>query len=154
LTDSRALPPLPLGEDGGEGSPANTLLDGQPFLRAYKISKRFDDDISAVCLAIQLTVYSGVVTHASIGAGGVAATPVRARQTEAALQGQPWNSTTVQTAMAVLRAEFQPISDMRASAGYRQTVLGNLLQRFWLDSQGQHPVNLDTLNAATLEALA
>jgi xanthine dehydrogenase small subunit len=127
---------------------------GAEFLRAYKISKRFDDDISAVCLAIQVTLLDGVVTQASIGAGGVAATPVRARQTEAALQGQPWNLATVQAAMAVLRAEFQPISDMRASAGYRQTVLGNLLQRFWLDSQGQHPVNLETLNAATLEALA
>ncbi|MDP2261572.1 MAG: FAD binding domain-containing protein [Hydrogenophaga sp.] len=147
-------PPLPLGEGWGEGPPTGPLLEARAFLRVYKISKRFDDDISAVCLAIQITVQDGVVTQASIGAGGVAATPVRARQTEAALRGQPWTLRTVQAAMAVLRNEFQPISDMRASAHYRQTVLGNLLQRFWLDSQGQHPVNLETLNAATLEALA
>lgn len=123
-------------------------------MKVYKISKRFDDDISAVCLAIQMTVADGVVMDVSIGAGGVAATPVRARQTEAALRGQPWTPETVKTAVAALRAEFQPISDMRASAAYRHTVLGNLLQRFWLESQGLQHINLDNLNAATLEALA
>jgi xanthine dehydrogenase small subunit len=127
--------------------------DGE-FMRVYKISKRFDDDISAVCLAIRMVVEDGVVTAVSIGAGGVAATPARARQTEAALLGQPWTAETVRAATAALRAEFQPISDMRASAAYRQTVLGNLLQRFWLESQGLQHINLDTLNAATLEALA
>jgi xanthine dehydrogenase small subunit len=129
-------------------------IKGQPFLRVYKISKRFDDDISAVCLAIQLTVAEGVVRQISIGAGGVAATPVRARQTEAALLGQPWTADTVMAATAALRAEFQPISDMRASAHYRQTVLGNLLQRFWLESQGLQAINLESLNAATLEEAA
>jgi xanthine dehydrogenase small subunit len=124
------------------------------FMRVYKISKRFDDDISAVCLAIRMVVAGGVVNEVSIGAGGVAATPARARQTEAALRGQPWNADTVMAAVAALRAEFQPISDMRASAAYRHTVLGNLLQRFWLESQGLQHINLDTLNAATLEALA
>ena len=126
---------------------------GESF-KAYKISKRFDDDISAVCLAIRTTVKDGVVQDVSIGAGGVAATPARARQTEAALRGQPWTADTVMAAVAALRAEFQPISDMRASAAYRQTVLGNLLQRYWLESQGLQHINLDTLNAATLEALA
>ena len=121
-------------------------------MKAYKISKRFDDDISAVCLAIQMTLQDGVVQHISIGAGGVAATPARARQTEAALLGQPWNADTVMAATAALRAEFQPISDMRASARYRHTVLGNLLQRFWLESQGITAINLE--NIQTLEALA
>jgi xanthine dehydrogenase small subunit len=124
------------------------------FMRVYKISKRFDDDISAVCLAIQMTLNGGVVQQVSIGAGGVAATPARARQTEAALRDQPWNADTVMAAAAALRVEFQPISDMRASAAYRQTVLGNLLQRFWLESQGLNTINLESLNAATLEALA
>jgi xanthine dehydrogenase small subunit len=123
---------------------------GERF-EVYKISKRFDDDISAVCLAVQMTVQGGVVQQVSIGAGGVAATPVRARQTEAALLGQPWNADTVMSATAALRAEFQPISDMRASAAYRQTVLGNLLQRFWLESQGMQAINLERLD--TLEAL-
>jgi xanthine dehydrogenase small subunit len=125
---------------------------GSVMERVYKISKRFDDDISAVCLAIQMTVKGGVVQQVSIGAGGVAATPARARQTEAALLGAAWNADTVMTAMAALRDEFQPISDMRASAHYRRTVLGNLLQRFWLESQGQTAINL--ASADTLEALA
>ena len=112
--------------------------------RVYKISKRFDDDISAVCLALNLQVADGRVVHASMGVGGVAATPVRASQTEAALRGQPWTTATVQQAMATLRGEFSPISDMRASASYRVQVLGNLLQRFWLESQGRRNINLES----------
>jgi xanthine dehydrogenase small subunit len=112
--------------------------------RVYKISKRFDDDISAVCLALNLQITDGRVMHASIGVGGVAATPVRASQTEAALRGQPWTLETVKNAMTTLRGEFSPISDMRASASYRVQVLGNLLQRFWLESQGLQSINLES----------
>ena len=121
-------------------------------LKAYKISKRFDDDISAVCLVLNLDIADGTVQRASIGAGGVAATPVRAQQTEAALQGQPWTEATVQQAMRVLQAEFSPISDMRASGDYRRTVLGNLLQRFWLESQGGAPASIAQLQATHLES--
>jgi xanthine dehydrogenase small subunit len=115
------------------------------FSRVYKISKRFEDDISAVCLAINLHIADGIVHSASIGAGGVAATPVRARKTEAALRGQPWTQATIQQAMQTLRDEFTPISDMRATAAYRSTVLGNLLQRFWLESQGAVLTDLRSL---------
>ncbi len=121
------------------------------LLRAYKISKRYDDDISAVCLVLNLTLDGDLVRDISIGAGGVAATPVRARQTEAALRGQPWSQASVQAAMQTLRAEFEPISDMRASSSYRLQVLGNLLQRFWLESQGEQHINLE---AFKLEALS
>ena len=114
------------------------------LLKVYKISKRFDDDISAVCLAINLHIDKGIVVMASIGAGGVAATPVRAVKTEAALLGKPWTADTVQQAMATLRAEFSPISDLRASSGYRIKVLGNLLQRYWLESQGLKHINLQS----------
>jgi xanthine dehydrogenase small subunit len=116
------------------------------FLRAEKVSKRFEDDISAVCLVVQLHIEDGVVRDARIGAGGVAATPVRARQTEAALRGQPWNADTVMAAAAVLRAEFQPISDMRASADYRRAVLGNLLRRLWLEHQGLRGLRLEAVD--------
>ena len=123
-------------------------------LRAYKISKRFDDDISAVCLVINLDIEADVVRRASIGAGGVAATPARARQTEAALTGQPWNADTIARAAQALQGEFNPISDMRASGTYRRTVLASLLQRFWLESQGMQHINLESLTPSTLEALA
>ena len=115
------------------------------FSRVYKISKRLEDDISAVCLALNLHITDGMVARASIGVGGVAATPVRAIKTQAALLGQPWNPATVQAAAQVLRAEFSPISDMRASAAYRSEVLGNLLQRYWLESQGAANSSLETL---------
>ena len=114
--------------------------------RVYKISKRTEDDISAVCLALQLHIQGGKVTRASIGAGGVAATPARARATQAALRGQPWNEITVRAAIDTLRAEFAPISDMRASGDYRRQVLGNLLWRFWLESQGQTATDIHHLD--------
>ncbi len=123
------------------------------FLRAYKISKRFEDDISAVCLVVSLHFEGGHVSSASIGVGGVAATPVRAVKAEGILTGKPWTQHTVDLAKAALGAEFSPISDMRASSGYRSLVLGNLLQRFWLESQGETGLNLETLDGAEEVAL-
>jgi xanthine dehydrogenase small subunit len=124
---------------------------GQEFLRAYKISKRYDDDISAVCLVLNMQFNDGLVASVSIGAGGVAATPARARKTQAFLLGKPWTQAIALDAAKVLRAEFQPIADMRASAGYRSEVLGNLMQRFWLESQGVRQINLEQF---TLQELA
>jgi xanthine dehydrogenase small subunit len=118
------------------------------FSRVYKVSKRFEDDISAVCLAISLQIDGGLVASASIGVGGVAATPVRARAAEKVLLGAPWNVATVERAAGALQAEFQPISDMRASAGYRKQVLVSLLQRFWLESQGTANTQLANLSIA------
>jgi xanthine dehydrogenase small subunit len=118
------------------------------FLRAYKISKRYDDDISAVCLAINMVVQGETVTEIGIGAGGVAATPVRAVETENFMTGKPWNEQTALEAAQVLRAEFQPITDMRASAAYRSQVLGNLVQRFWLESRGMDRINLESFSLA------
>ena len=122
------------------------------FLRAYKISKRYDDDISAVCLVVAARLVAGVVTQVGIGAGGVAATPARALQTEAMLRGQPWTAQAAQAAAAALRDEFRPIGDMRASAAYRAEVLGNLMQRFWLESQGATAINLEQFRLQELAA--
>ena len=105
------------------------------WLRADKISKRFEDDISAVCLAVALQVEDGVIHSARIGAGGVAAVPARAIQTEAALAGQQCAEVIFDAAASVLEAEFKPLSDMRASSAYRRAVLGNLLRRGWQQSQ-------------------
>ena len=116
------------------------------LMRVYKISKRFDDDISAICLGINLHIDKGIVIKASIGVGGVAATPVRAIKTEAACAHKPWSRATINHAIEVLRAEFSPISDMRASSDYRRVVLGNLLERFWLESQGVQKINLQSFH--------
>jgi xanthine dehydrogenase small subunit len=120
------------------------------FVRAYKISKRYDDDISAVCLVVNLTSENGMVAKVSIGAGGVAPTPARAAGTEAFLRGRPWTQDTAREAARRLRAEFQPIGDMRASAAYRSEVLGNLVQRFWLESQGLEHINLESASWAVM----
>jgi len=107
----------------------------QERVAAYKISKRFDQDISAICLALRLSFADGRVQSARIGAGSITGIPARARNTEAALVGQPWNQATVQRAIEVIRQEFKPTTGVRASASYRRQVTGNLLQRFWLESQ-------------------
>ncbi|MFN3612506.1 xanthine dehydrogenase small subunit [Tepidimonas sp.] len=125
------------------------LGDGpaRPEVHAHKVSKRFEDDISAVCLAVALwRDDDGRVVQARIGAGGVAPVPARARAAEAALRGQPWQADTVRAAMNALRAEFAPLSDGRASAAYRRAVLGNLLWRTWLataTAPDAPPVRLD-----------
>jgi xanthine dehydrogenase small subunit len=105
-------------------------------LRVYKLSKRFDQDISAVLGAFNVTVSGGLVTAARIAFGGLAATPKRANALEAALTGQPWNDASVTTAMAALAQDFTPLSDMRASAEYRLETAKNMLARYFDDLNG------------------
>lgn len=94
-----------------------------------KVSKRRDQDISAVLGAYRLRIDGGIVRAARLAFGGMAATPARARQAEAALVGRPWSDATVAAAAAVMEGDFQPVDDWRGSARYRQVVAGNLLRR-------------------------
>ncbi|MGI9301350.1 MAG: xanthine dehydrogenase small subunit [Gammaproteobacteria bacterium] len=105
-------------------------------VRSYKISKRFDQDISAVCGAYQLCLDGGRVSQIRIAYGGVAAVPKRATAGEQTLRGREWNDASVQAAMAALDRDYTPISDMRASADYRRVVARNLLYRFYLETSG------------------
>ena len=98
-----------------------------------KIAKRRYDDISSVAVAAALDVVDGTVVRARIGLGGVAATPLRARATEAALEGRPWTKETVEEASRVLAGEGTPIDDQRASAAYRSAMLGNALRAWWAE---------------------
>jgi xanthine dehydrogenase small subunit len=109
------------------------------IFHTYKLSKRFDQDISAVCAAIALTLEGGVARNVRIAFGGMAATPKRAAAAEAVLEGQPWNEASVEKAMAALEADFTPLSDMRASAAYRMLGAKNLLRRAFLESTPQAP---------------
>jgi xanthine dehydrogenase small subunit len=109
-------------------------------LRAYKLSKRYDQDICAVFACFALDVVDGRVAAARIGCGGVAAVPTRAIATEAALAGKPWTEETADAAARTLEGEFTPIDDMRASAAYRRKALGNLLRRCWLETSGSGPI--------------
>ncbi|MCY1395380.1 xanthine dehydrogenase, small subunit [compost metagenome] len=109
------------------------LRDDQ-LLRVDKISKRRDDDISAVCLALRLDLADdGTVRDARLACGGMAATPLRGRHTEAALTGRPFDAKAVAAAQVALAEDFQPIDDLRASAAYRLKVAQNLLQRALLE---------------------
>jgi xanthine dehydrogenase small subunit len=100
----------------------------------YKISKRFDQDISAVCAAFYVSLADGVVTGARICFGGMAATPKRAAGCEAALIGKSWTEATVKVAMQALESDYTPMTDMRSSAEYRSKVAQSLLFKFFIES--------------------
>jgi len=103
--------------------------------RAYKVSKRLDDDISAVCAAFNLTIVDGVVTDARIAFGGMAAIPKRASACEAALVGSAWYPGVIERACDALSEDFTPLSDFRASKEYRLLTAQNLLRKFFLEQQ-------------------
>jgi xanthine dehydrogenase small subunit len=125
------------------------------FSRVYKLSKRYDDDISAVCLAVSLHLDGSRIDKLSIGVGGVAATPVRARKTEQLAHSAIWCRHRFEALKESLQAEFSPISDMRASGEYRRAMIGALFERFWMESQGEPVIRLESLGAAKqLEALS
>jgi xanthine dehydrogenase small subunit len=96
----------------------------------YKVSKRFDQDISALCAAFCVRVEDGQVLAARIAFGGMAAIPARAPAAERALLGARWDPATIEAAVSALAQDFQPLSDLRASSAYRLRVAGNLLRRF------------------------
>ena len=106
--------------------------------RAYKVSKRQDDDISAVCAAFNLRLDNGVVTEARIAFGGMAATPKRAKACEAALLGAPWSSASIELACRALGEDFTPLSDFRASKEYRLLIGQNLLRKYFIELQNPH----------------
>ena len=120
------------------------LADNQVF-RTYKISKRYDQDISAVIGAFRLTLDDGVVTDARIAFGGMAATPKRAPRCEAALIGKPWNTETARAAGAMVGKDYAPIDDHRASADYRVRVAANLFVRLFRDLSGANAIEVVTL---------
>lgn len=106
-------------------------------LRSHKLSKRFDQDISAVCTAYRLELDDGVVRSFRMACGGLATTIKRASLCEAAVCGKQWSEATIAEASLALAQDFAPISDMRASAGYRLRATQNLLRRFFLETRGE-----------------
>jgi xanthine dehydrogenase small subunit len=122
--------------------------------RTYKVAKRYDQDISAVCGAFALRIADGVIADARIAFGGVAATPKRAPHAEAALKGAPWDAATTQRAMDTLAADYQPLTDMRATSAYRLKVARNLLWRFHLETRDANPLALCDVNAFAFDTAA
>jgi len=126
-------------------------LADDAFFAVYKISKRRDEDISALCGAFHVTLDDdGLVASARIAFGGMAGTPRRAPATEAALVGKSWAWETVEAARLAMSQDYQPLSDWRASAEYRMVSAQNLLIRFFLETCGA-PVRISR-HAAPAEA--
>ncbi|MEK8049230.1 xanthine dehydrogenase small subunit [Ideonella sp. DXS22W] len=130
----------------GEFIEAITVPLPQPgdLLRAWKLSKRFDCDISALACGLHLRLDGERVAEARFAFGGLAATVARARQAEAAVTGQPWTEGTARAAMAALTQDYQPLTDLRASAGHRQRTAANLLWRLWLETRPVDPLPANT----------
>ena len=110
-------------------------------LKCYKITKRFDQDISTLCGCFNITRHSGKITSARIAFGGMAETPKRATSVETALIGKPWTQDTITAAVTKFSTDYQPISDVRASAAYRAQTAQNLLQRYFDETFG-HATNV------------
>lgn len=121
-------------------------------LRCYKISKRFDQDITAVLGAFNIQIEDGLVASARIAFGGMAGVPARAKSCEAALLGQPWTMETVEQGKNAIDQDFNPMTDMRASASYRSLAARNLLERYYLESQSSG-LPLELANRAQLAGL-
>ena len=127
-----------------------TLQEGEKF-EVYKISKRRDEDISALCGAFKVSLDGeGRVETCRIAFGGMAATPLRASSVEQALLGSEWNEATIENALASFENDYTPLGDWRASAEYRMSVAKNLLRRFYLETTGEvaqlsrsHPTHLE-----------
>jgi len=112
------------------------LPQGEHFA-CYKVTKRRDEDISALCGAFRVFLNeAGRVGMARIAFGGMAATPKRALAVEAALVDKPWTAETIEAAIAAFATDYQPLTDMRASAEYRLLAAQNLLRRFFAETTG------------------
>jgi xanthine dehydrogenase small subunit len=128
---------------------APRLTDGQHY-RAFKVSKRFDEDISAVMLAVRVEVGGGRIIGARIACGGMAATPKRASNAEKALAGASLDDpSSWEPALVALRSDFSPLTDQRASADYRSAVARSLLEKALMEIGGSAvPTRIGVLHAA------
>lgn len=129
-------------------STSQAFLTNQVFLKSYKISKRFEDDISAALLVVRWNVNDGKFENVRISVGGMASIPKRVSTVEQALEGMIANVDTINTAKALFKSELTPLSDVRASANYRLTVVENLLTKAWLEYSNASVNNTSVENAS------
>ena len=130
----------------GEFVEAITVPKQPDTLRCYKLSKRFDQDISAVCGCLNITRDGNMITRARIAFGGMAGTPKRATTAEAALKNAPFGAAPFRAAMAAIADDFAPLSDMRASASYRMQTAQNMVLRYYYDQIG-HTTDVQQVHA-------
>jgi xanthine dehydrogenase small subunit len=131
--------------------PARTGARAALRFATYKLSKRFDSDISAVCAAFSYIADGDEIRTPRIAFGGMAATPKRASHAEAVLADATWHEATAQAAMQALAKDYAPLSDMRATSEYRLRTAQNLLYRFWLETRPHDPLPPEALNVRLAE---
>ncbi|MFM0662347.1 xanthine dehydrogenase small subunit [Paraburkholderia sediminicola] len=132
--------------------PTRTGVRKNLQFRTYKLSKRFDSDISAVCAAFSFIADGNVVREPRIAFGGMAATSKRATHAEAVLRDAEWHEATAQAAMLALGNDYAPLSDMRATSNYRLEAAKNTLYRFWLETRPNNPLPRSALDVRAVAA--
>ncbi|WP_322030689.1 xanthine dehydrogenase small subunit [Paraburkholderia sp. J76] len=132
--------------------PTRTGARANLRFRTYKVSKRFDSDISAVCAAFSYIADGDTIREPRIAFGGMAATPKRATHAEAVLADAQWHEATAQAAMIALGQDYAPLSDMRATSEYRLEAAKNTLYRFWLETRAHNPLAPQALNVRNVAA--
>ncbi|RKT26167.1 xanthine dehydrogenase small subunit [Paraburkholderia sp. RAU2J] len=132
--------------------PTRTGARANLQFRTYKLSKRFDSDISAVCAAFSFIADGKLIREPRVAFGGMAATPKRATHAEAVLGDAEWHEATAQAAMLALGNDYAPLSDMRATSDYRLEAAKNTLYRFWLETRPHNPLPKSTLDVRAVAA--
>jgi len=132
--------------------PSRTGVRKNLQFRSYKLSKRFDSDISAVCAAFSFIADGNVIREPRIAFGGMAATSKRATHAEAVLRDAEWHEATAQAAMLALGNDYAPLSDMRATSNYRLESAKNTLYRFWLETRPNNPLPKSALDVRAVAA--
>jgi len=131
--------------------PARSGARANLRFRTYKLSKRFDSDISAVCAAFSFIADGNMIREPRIAFGGMAATPKRAPHAEAVLRDTEWHEASAQAAMVALGNDYAPLSDMRATSDYRLETAKNTLYRFWLETRPHNPLPKNLLDVRAVE---
>jgi len=122
------------------------------LFNVYKISKRFEQDISSVSAAFYIELDNNHIRHASICYGGMAGTPKRATQTEQVLLNKKWSPERIDQACSMLKEDYQPLDDFRASSQYRMTVAQNLLRKFFIETTAKQPdINIQVLHTGEIK---
>jgi len=132
--------------------PTRTGARAKLQFRTYKLSKRFDSDISAVCAAFSFIADGELIREPRIAFGGMAATPKRATHAEAVLRDAEWHEATAQAALLALGNDYAPLSDMRATSNYRLEAAKNTLYRFWLETRPNNPLPKSSLDVRAVVA--
>ena len=132
--------------------PTRTGVRRNLQFRTYKLSKRFDSDISAVCAAFAFIADGNLIREPRIAFGGMAATSKRATHAEAVLRDAEWHEATAQAAMLALGNDYAPLSDMRATSNYRLESAKNTLYRFWLETRPNNPLPKSALDVRAVAA--